>query len=178
MKKADIIRKSRDWVERFVIGLHLCPFAKRPYDKNQVRFEVCLASEAEQQLTDLWKEIELLAKAPKEKISNAILIFPNGLNDFGEYLDFYFLAEKLLQEQNKDDQFQLASFHPDYQFENTEKNDVTNYTNRSPFPFIHILRIEEVAEAIDNYPEVDKVPGRNKKRLTEMGVDKIKQLGS
>ena len=176
MKKEAIIQQSRSWVERFVIGLHLCPFAKRPYDKDQVRFAVCFENEAEAQLMAFWEEIELLIKTPKEKISNTILIFPNGLGSFENYLDLYYLSENLLIDQNKNDQFQLASFHPDYQFENTKKDDLTNYTNRSPFPFIHILRIKEVAEAIDNYPGIEKVPERNKEKLIEMGKEEIEKL--
>lgn len=178
MQKEAIIDKSKKWVERFVIELQLCPFAKLPYDKNQVRFEVCIETETEAQLMAFWNEIELLIKTSREKISNTILIYPNGLNDFEKYLDLYFLAENLLTDQNKNNQFQLASFHPDYQFENTEKDDVTNYTNRSPFPFVHILRIGEVAEAIESYPDVEMVPERNKNKLKKLGLEGIIKLNT
>ncbi len=177
MEKLTIIEKSRAWVERFVIGLHLCPFAKRPYEKGQVRFEVCFEKRTGAQLTAFWKEIELLLNTPKEKISNTILIFPNGLNNFEKYLDLYDLAEQLLLDQKLNGKFQLASFHPDYQFEGTVKEVVTNYTNRSPFPFIHILRVEEVTEAIANYPDVKKVPERNMEKLKKLGKDQLLNLG-
>lgn len=176
MEKQQIIEKSKAWVERFVIGLQLCPFAKRPFEKGRVHFEVCLEKNIEAQLIAFWKEIELLSATPKETISNSILIFPNGLDDFGQYLDCYDLAEQLLFDQNKEEEFQLASFHPDYQFEGTKKDDVTNFTNRSPYPFIHILRIEEVTEAIENYPNIEEVPERNMRLLKEMGIEQIKTL--
>jgi hypothetical protein len=176
MEKQPIIEKSKTWVEKFVIGLQLCPFAKRPFEKGQVRFEVCFEKNTEAQLIAFWKEIELLSATPKETVSNIILILPNGLDDFEQYLDFYDLAEQLLFDQNKDEEFQLASFHPDYQFDGTEKDDVTNYTNRSPFPFIHILRIEEVEVAIANYPEIEEVPEKNIRLLKEIGIEQIKIL--
>ena len=176
MDKEKIILKCKKWVEQFVIGLQLCPFAKRPFEKGQIRFEVCFEKDMESQLVAFWKEINLLLKTPKEKISNTILIFSDGLNDFEKYLDLYFLSENLLLEQNKNEQFQLASFHPEYQFKNTEKNDVSNFTNRSPFPFIHILRVEEVTDAIAHYPDVEKVPERNIEKLKKMGIDGIGKL--
>ena len=176
MKRQIIIEKSKTWVERFVIGLNLCPFAKRPFDKGLVRFEVCESEEMESQLVAFWKEIELLENTNQEEISNTILILPNGLEDFENYLDFYHLAEQLLTDQRKQTAFQLASFHPRYQFENTQKDDLSNYTNRSPFPFIHILRIAEVANAIAHYPDVEGVPERNIQRLNEMGLEEILKL--
>ena len=176
MEKQLIIEKSKTWVERFVIGLQLCPFAKQPFDKEQVRFEVCFEKNMEMQLIAFWKEIELLSETPKEVISNTILIYPNSLDDFGKYLDLYDLAEQLLFEQQKNGVFQLASFHPDYQFEGTEKDDVSNYTNRSPFPFLHILRIEEVEEAIASHPDIEGVPERNMEMMKDLGKDRLLKL--
>ena len=176
MEKQPIIEKSSAWVERFVIGLQLCPFAKRPFDKGLLRFEVCFEKNMEAQLVAFWKEIEQLDKVPKEEISNTILVYPNGLHDFEKYLDLYDLAERLLLDQKLNEKFQLASFHPDYQFEGTDKDDVSNYTNRSPFPFIHILRVGEVEEAINSYPNIDEVPARNIRLLEEMGIEKIKDI--
>lgn len=176
MEKQPIIEKSKAWVEKFVIGLQLCPFAKRPFEKGQVRFQVCFEKNTEAQLVAFWKEMELLSATPKEAVSNTILIIPHGLDDFEKYLDLYDLAEQLLFDQNKDGEFQLASFHPDYQFEGTEKDDVSNYTNRSPYPFIHILRIEEVEVAIANYPKIEDIPERNIRLLKEIGIEQIKSL--
>ena len=176
MDKEKIIQQSKKWVELFVIGHRLCPFAKRPFDKGQIRFQVCFEKKTEEQLMAFWGEIILLSKTPKEKTSNTVLILPNGLNDFEKYLDLYYLAENLLVEKNKNGEFQLASFHPGYQFENTDKNDVSNYTNRSPFPFIHILRVEEVADAIAHYPDIEKVPERNIEELKNMGKGELKKL--
>ena len=176
MENEQIIQKSEAWVDRFVIGLQLCPFAKHPFQKGQVRFEVCIEKEMEAQLAAFWKEIELLFVTPKEKISNTILIYPNSLTDFGQYLQLYDIAERLLTDQRKQEEFQLASFHPDYQFDKTEKDDAVNFTNRSPYPFIHILRVEEVAAAISGYPDIEGVPLKNQNTMKNMGLDKIKTL--
>ena len=176
MKQQRIIEKSKAWVERFVIGLQLCPFAQQPYEKGQVRFEVCFEKKMEQQLAAFWKEIELLINTSKEKISNIILIYPNGVSDFEKYLDLYEIAEQLLSEHKLNKKFQLASFHPNYQFAGTSKNDISNYTNRSPFPFIHILRVREVEAAIKSYPNIEGVPIRNIERMKKMGLAEIKKL--
>lgn len=130
----------------------------------------------EDQLIAFWKEIEVLENAAPEEISNTILIFHEGLDDFNEYLELYDMAEQLLIDQNKNGVFQLASFHPAYQFGNTHYNDVSNYTNRSPFPFIHILRIKEVEEAINNYPNIEDVPLRNIKTMKKLGVKGIEKI--
>ncbi|HFA49199.1 MAG TPA: DUF1415 domain-containing protein [Bacteroidetes bacterium] len=167
---------SRAWVAKVVIGLNLCPFAQKPFIKNQVRFKVIFENTFKTQLLAFWEEVELLSNTDKNKISNTILILPNGLNDFQEYLKLYELAEQLLIEQKKENEFQLASFHPGYQFENTKKDDVSNYTNRSPFPFIHILRTEEVREAISNYPDIEKVPVRNIETMQRIGLEGIKNI--
>ncbi len=159
-----------------MIGLNLCPFAQRPFTKGLVRFNVALGEGMEAQLIAFWKEIELLENVPAEEVSNTILIFPEGLDDFGKYLELYEMAEQLLADQNKSTEFQLASFHPDYQFENTHINDVSNYTNRSPYPFIHILRKKEVEEAIKNYPNIEEVPQRNIETMKKLGIKEIKKL--
>ena len=101
MKKQPFIEKSRGWVERFVIGLQLCPFAKHPFDRGQVHFEVCLEENTAAQLVAFWKEVEQLTTASRDQISNTILIFPNGLDDFEKYLDLFDLAEQLLTDQQK-----------------------------------------------------------------------------
>ncbi len=161
MDKEKILTESKAWVEQFVIGHGLCPFAKVPYFKGQVRFHVANGKGLEGVLIDFWKEVELLDNSPQSELSNSILILPEGLEDFEKYLDLFDLAERLLADQQKEATYQLASFHPDYQFEGTNSNAVSNFTNRSPYPFIHILRTEEVEQAIENYPEIDDVPKRN-----------------
>lgn len=168
MDKDQIITASKYWVEQFVIDLKLCPFAHQPFSEKRIRFEICASTETEEQLLAFWQEVVLLTRIPKEQLSTSLLILPSGLDDFEDYLDFYDLCEQLLEEQNHQELFQLASFHPGYQFDNTKLDDHANYTNRSPYPMIHLLRVEEVAAAIAHYPNVQQVPMKNMLRLRSM----------
>lgn len=159
-----------------VVGQQLCPFARVPFEQNLICYKVVDSTDIETQLLEFWKTIEEVENTPSNIISNALVIFPNGLNDFYDFLDLFDLSEKLIVDQNKNQVFQMASFHPQYQFEDAAKNDVTNYTNRSPHPMMHILRIKEVAGAIASHPNIDDVPEENKKRLKELGLEGIEKI--
>lgn len=176
MDNSEIINLTKSWVEHFVVGLNICPFAKLPFIKNRIRYETIKKSGVEDKLMAFWNEVVFLENAPASEISNSLLIFPEGFDDFLEYMDFYSLAENLLAAQNRNEQFQLASFHPNYRFEGTEENEVSNYTNRSPFPMIHVLRIEEVADAIASHPDIDSVPKRNIELMEKMGLDELRNI--
>lgn len=167
------IEQTKKWIEDFVIKLDLCPFASHPFSKGRVSFAIEVSEDTEIQLTSFWREIERLETADAEKISNSILIFPNGLSDFFDYLDLVGLCEGLLKLQKVDDLFQIASFHPEYLFEGGGSHDMKNFTNRSPFPMIHILRVKEVSAAIDLYDDVEEIPKRNKEVLEEIGFEKL-----
>ena len=159
-----------------VIAHQLCPFAKLPFDQNRIRYRVVEEDDIEKQLMAFWEETSQLEQAPNKEISNSLLLFPFQYPSFSAYLDLYDLAENLLVEQNKKDLFQLASFHPKYQFEDVGLDDVSNYTNRSPFPMIHILRVEEVTAAINSHATIGLVPEINKKKMHELGEEKIKNI--
>lgn len=170
------IEKTKNWIEAFVIKLDLCPFAKHPFSKGKIHFAMETSEQTEIQLTSFWKEIERLENAAPKDISNSILIYPNGLDDFFDYLELLDLCEGLLKLQKVEDLFQIASFHPDYLFEGANADDLKNFTNRSPYPMIHILRVEEVSAAIEFYDDVDEIPRRNKITLEEIGYEKIKRM--
>ena len=164
----------RNWVENIVVGLNLCPFAKKEMMKGSVRFIVSEADSEEKLLIDLHRELELLTY--DETIETTLLIHPRVLNDFHLYNQFLSLADALLEQLLLDGIFQIASFHPEYQFAATAKDDVTNFTNRSPYPILHILREESLDIAIDTYPDVDQIPSRNIHLMREMGANKMKVL--
>ncbi len=168
------IEATRRWVEQVVVALNLCPFAKRELVKERVRFVETPATTQVELLEDLKAELAMLAADPS--IETALLIHPHVLTDFVQYNDFLADADALLFELGLEGVFQVASFHPDYQFGGTEPQDAENYTNRSPFPMLHLLREDSLSLAIDHYPGVDDIPQRNIDLMNEMGVAKLRAL--
>ena len=154
-----VVSAVRKWVETLVVGMNLCPFAKRELVKNRVRFVTTEATTEEQLLLDLQAELELLNADPA--IETTLLIHPDVLQDFYDFNDFLGFADSLLLEMKLEGIYQIASFHPDYQFGGTEPADAENYTNRSPYPVLHLLREESLERAIADYPNVDDIPQRN-----------------
>lgn len=163
--RQQFIDTTRRWVKDFVLKLNLCPFAHVPFKEDKIRYAIADQENLDDQMIFFWKEIEMIEKLGREEISNTLIIFPNTLNDFDEYLGFLDLANELLENQDMDAYFQLASFHPDYLFGDSPPNDVKHHTNRSPFPMIHILRVDEVEEAIEMHPDTDKIPDSNRETL-------------
>jgi len=157
-----------------VVGFNLCPFAKRELVKNRVRFVVTKAKTEEHLLIALQAELELLNREPS--VETTLLVHPNVLHDFDDYNQFLNDADALLVQTNLEAVYQIASFHPDYQFAGTEAGDVENYTNKSPYPMLHLLREASVERAIGNYPDVDKIPARNTELMNTVGEDKLKKL--
>jgi hypothetical protein len=169
-----VITSTRLWVESVVIDLNLCPFAKRELVANRVRFAATTARTEERLLMALEAELELLGGDPS--IETSLLIHPDVLQDFYEYNQFLDFADRLLVEMKLDGVFQIASFHPIYQFGGTGPDDVENYTNRSPYPMLHIIREESLERAIESYPDIDQVPIRNVELMNRMGVEKLNSL--
>ena len=167
-------QQTRQWLEEIVIGLNLCPFAKRELVKNRIRFTVSESKTEEELLINLNSELELIFA--DENVETTLLILPHVLQDFYDFNQFLDLADVLIQQMDFEGIFQIATFHPDYQFDGTAPNDTENYTNRSPYPILHILREESLEKAIANYPDTDKIPERNIALLESMGVEKIKGL--
>jgi len=171
-----IIAHTRCWIERTVIGLNLCPFARKPLEAGQVRFVVSLADEPEALLADLQRELELLRSTDAAQVETTVLIHPNVLNDFLDYNDFLDVVDALIEDDGYEGEIQVASFHPDYQFAGTEADDAENYTNRSPYPTLHLLREESLERAIEGYARPEKIPERNIRTLEEAGVDHMRDL--
>lgn len=170
----EIIEATRRWVEQVVVAFNLCPFAKRELVKDRVRFVVSKAKDEATLLDELAHELALLNV--DEAVETTLLIHPQVLQDFYHYNDFLEAADELLVDMNLEGVYQVASFHPDYQFGGTEPDDVENYTNRSPYPMLHLLREDSLSEAIDNYPEVDLIPERNIDCMNEQGFEKMQTL--
>jgi hypothetical protein len=169
-----IIESVQCWVETFIVELNLCPFAKREIVKNRVRYVATDADTEEQLLVALETELEFLSESTSTETT--LLIHANVLNDFYDYNQFLDIADGLLQEMNLVGVFQLASFHPQYQFGGTEINDAENYTNRSPYPILHLLREDSLEQAIAEHTDVDQIPVRNIKLMKELGEDRLKLM--
>ena len=152
---AQALAETRAWVDRAVIGLNLCPFAKAPQVKGLVRYVVSTASDPAALLSDLITELERLAESKADKLETTLLVHPRVLTDFADYNDFLAIAEDTVAELDLDGVLQVASFHPQYQFDGTTPDDVTNATNRSPWPTLHLIReasIDAAVEASAHYP--------------------------
>ncbi|GAA3955232.1 DUF1415 domain-containing protein [Allohahella marinimesophila] len=169
-----IVDSVRQWLTTMVVGLNLCPFAKRELVKNRIRFSVTKASSESELLHALKDELMLLDE--DESIETTLLIHPHVLADFREYNDFLAEADGLLDLLDREGIYQVASFHPDYQFGGTHPDDAENYTNRSPVQMLHILREDSLEKAIDEYPDVEGIPERNIALMNEMGVERLKAL--
>lgn len=171
------IQKTKKWIEKIVIGLDLCPFARFPYDKDLIRYvSTDIATEGEL-LQLLYDELSVIAEAPTSTIETTLVILTNGWSDFIEYLDLVDLAEEVLERLDLEGVIQIASFHPAYQFSHLDENDVRNYTNRSPYPMIHLIREESVTKAVDSHPDIESVPVKNEETMIKMGLPYFKDFG-
>jgi len=164
-----IIAAMQLWLERAVIGLNLCPFAKAVHVKKQIRYVVSSATTPEALLDELIKELEVLAESSAEKIDTTLLIHPHVLTDFLDYNDFLDVADASLEELDLAGELQIASMHPHYQFADTQPDDMENYTNRSPYPTLHLLRESSVDKAVAAYPEADKIFEKNIATMNKLG---------
>ena len=171
MNEADVIAAMREWIEKAVIGLNLCPFAKAVYVKNQVRYVVSHAAHLDGLLEDLDRELDFLAAADPETIDTTLLIHPTLLPDFLDFNDFMQLAEAAVGEHGLDGVIQIASFHPAFQFEGTDPDDIGNYTNRAPFPTLHLLREASIERAVAAFPEAETIYERNIETLQKLGIE-------
>ncbi len=162
------VEVTKKWIETFVIQHNLCPFAKKPYLQNTIRYEVYEGMDWEELGIILQNECLYLKNSPKSTVETTILIIPHALNDFNDYLDFLAFANRLIFALRLDGELQIASFHPDYQFDGTTKEDVTNHTNRSPFPLLHLLREESVEVALAHYSEPESIPKRNMETMRQL----------
>lgn len=169
MNETTVIEQTRRWISDIVIGLNLCPFARRVFDGALIRYTVTEATDAESLSEALTSELQLLAATPAEQVETAFLIHPQALGDFLDYNDFIVEAEVLIEELGLRGVFQIAGFHPQYQFGGTQPDDVENYTNRSPFPMLHLLREDSITAVSDDPDKLLDIPRRNVETLRRMG---------
>lgn len=169
-------RGVRRWLERAVIGLNLCPFARAVYAKGQVRIVVSDASTPRALLAQLGEEMALLRDTPAEGIDTTLLVHPLVLAEFLDFNDFLDEADALLEAMELDGVLQVASFHPDYQFADSGPDDVENLTNRAPWPILHLLREDSVARAVEAFPDPDAIVQRNIERVRALGFDGWQRL--
>ncbi|MGL5004970.1 MAG: DUF1415 domain-containing protein [Casimicrobium sp.] len=165
----ELIASVKRWLETAVIGLNLCPFAKAGPVKDQIRYVGSDATTIDALADDLVRELEILAEASPEKIDTTLLILPNVLQDFLDFNDFLDVADEIVEELELDGILQVAPFHPQFQFEDTETDDITNYTNRSPFPILHLLREDSVTRAVEAFPDELEIAENNIVTLRKLG---------
>ena len=168
---APVEREVRRWLERAVIGLNLCPFAKAVYVKDQVRIVVSDASTERALLEQLGEELALLRDTAAESVDTTLLVHPQVLGDFPAYNDFLGDADALVEALALDGMLQVASFHPDYQFADSDPDDVENLTNRAPYPILHLLREASVDRAVEAYPDPDAIIERNIASVRALGFE-------
>ncbi len=162
---------TRTWIERAVIGLNLCPFAKAVYVKEQVRYVVSDATRGDALLEDLTRELHTLSATAPEEVDTTLLIHPGALTAFLDYNDFLAVGDAAIVALGLKGTIQLASFHPAYQFAGTEPADVTNNTNRSPYPMLHLLREASVDRAVAAFPDAGTIYERNMETMRRLGVE-------
>lgn len=166
-----IVQDTVRWLERAVIGLNLCPFAKGVHAKGQIHYVVSAATDARELVGDLQHELEALAEISAEKRDTTLLIVPGCMEDFLDFNDFLALADELVEAMDLGGILQVASFHPQFQFDGTDVDDVTNCTNRAPYPTLHLLREDSIDRAVEVFPEAEAIFERNMEVLEELGSD-------
>jgi hypothetical protein len=165
-----VIAATREWLEKAVIGLNLCPFAKAVHARRQIRFVVSHAETEEGLIEDLLHELQLLAASDPGDVETTLLIHPRVLADFLDYNDFLDIADAAVDEVGLEGVLQVASFHPDYQFADSGPDDMGNFSNRAPYPTLHLLREESVDKAVAAFPEADRIYETNIATLEKLGA--------
>jgi hypothetical protein len=171
---ATVIERTKNWIREIVIGLNFCPFARKPFKEELILYKVDGSSDKAAALESFISTCNYLEENPA--METALLIFPNGFSDFEEYLDLVDLSEKLLKAEGFEGVYQVASFHPDYLFAGSDENDPANYTNRSPFPMLHLLREDLLEIAIDKHANVDDIPNQNIAKAISLGLAYFKKM--
>ena len=161
------------WLQKVVIGMNLCPFAK-PVDKaGGIHYAITQQSQRQELLMFFAEQLQLIAQAKDTEIATSLVIYPHGLDDFYDYLDFLAQCEKLLDSGGHCGVFQLASFHPQYLFGGVDATDLSHWSNRSPYPIIHIIREQQMSEVLAKHPNPDAIPERNIAFLQALGSDEL-----
>ena len=166
---ATVTDHTRQWLEKAVIGLNLCPFAKAPHVKNLVRISVSQARHLDGFLEDLDRELQLLGDTPADELETTLLVHPTLFPDFDTFNQMLDIADAAVVDNGLEGIVQIAPFHPDFQFEGTDSDDIGNYTNRSPYPTLHLIREDSIAKAAQAFPNASAIFERNIALLEKMG---------
>ena len=169
-----VIAQTRKWIADVIVGCNFCPFAAKPLKAGTIHYEI-------KSRADMQSALEILAASfikldKEESMETLFIIFPDSFFDFEEYLQLVELSEALLEKQGYEGIYQIASFHPDYLFAGSSQDDPANYTNRSPYPMLHLLREESLSRAIDSYPGTEKIPKQNILYAQQKGLVYMKML--
>lgn len=173
MSSAEVVQS---WLTNFVIGHNICPFAKRPFSQDRIRIRVIDAKEEALLTKALLEELSDLVAIDRQNLETTLLVFPNLFPDFDEFWAYWEWTQDLLVESKTEGLIQLVGFHPDFYFGDSEEDDLANYTNRSPFPLLHLLREESVEEAVAQFSEIDEIPERNTAYLRELSKKTLEHL--
>lgn len=174
MQTKEIIKQTEKWLTSFIINYNICPFAKREHDQARIQYTVVESIRLEQCLESVISECQRLDS--QTNIETSLIIFPNTFSNFDDYLDFLNLAESLLIDQQYEGIYQLASFHPNYCFDGEADSDPANYTNRSPYPMLHLIREHSLEKALESYPDPEKIPERNIILTRQLGLEKLQTI--
>ena len=172
-----VIADTQAWLDKAVIGLNLCPFAKAVVTKKQVRYVVCMDCEPKQVLNMLQEEMQLLINTDAAVLDTTLLIAPNLLPDFLDFNEFLFDCDSVLLSMELEGVLQIADFHPRYQFAGTQPDDISNFTNRAPYPTLHLLREESIDKAVEAFPDASLIYERNMQVLEDLGREGWEDLG-
>lgn len=175
----NVVEETRRWIKTIVIGHNFCPFATKPFSENKIRYYVSPAKDEKALVDDVINELILLRDVDPAEIETSILLVPNCFESFDDYNEFITLTDVILEKLALEGVIQIATFHPDYCFEDLSEDDVRNYTNRSIYPMFHLIREDSVEQARALHPDVDGIPQLNMDKLLSIGLNKIyKQIAA
>lgn len=170
----EIIQQTKNWVERIVVGFNFCPFAKREVLRNSIRYLVSTPSSMELVMLEFVEELKRMDA--DETIETTLIIYPKLFGDFEEYLDLVDMGQSFLQQLGYEGTYQLASFHPKYCFADVEQDDASNFTNRSPYPTLHLIREKSIERALEHYDDPESIPDRNIAFAREKGREVLQKI--
>ena len=168
-------RHVRAWLADFVVGLNLCPFARPLLGAANLRIAICEESDTASLRRAFLQELDLLQRSTEQEVATALLVFPHALHAFEDYLEFLYQAQDLVAESGLEGLVQLASFHPQYRFEGEEVGAASHYSNRAPYPLIHLLREDMLSHALEDFPDPELIPVRNIETLNTIGVEELER---
>lgn len=172
----DVVNTTRRWLDQMVVGLNLCPFSSAVINRNQVHYAVCDATTDEELRQFYLTELQRLLETNEHDIATSLLMFPWGLDDFGDYLDVLDWFQQLLEDADLTEHVQLASFHPQYQFDGVAADDLSHFTNRAPYPTIHLLRQDQMTKILAHVQDPEKIYLDNIETLDKLGRRKVEAL--